>query len=295
MLLYVLLIITLGITLYILYGSYIAVVLIHVKVFEGNTATKDLDKSTIAGVTFVEIPSEIGILPAWQTNDKSNTWILIAHGLSGEIQDTEHIVKLAQSLNLTALSFTYRNHAGAPITDGRSTFGRTEVHDVEAAVKYAKSHGAEHVLFVGMSHGGSIGLAAAYNSTVKKDIKTMILQSPAVHSKKIISAQVKKRLPFFGVQIAHIAMWWISMTERIPWHFSNYIKRSKELEVPVLIMHGTSDDLVPFHCSEELARQRPDLIELIPFDGAEHIREHEQDVDKFNSAFLDFVQRNRSS
>jgi fermentation-respiration switch protein FrsA (DUF1100 family) len=68
-------------------------------------------------------------------------------------------------------------------------------------------------------------------------------------------------------------------------------ERSATLGVPILILHGIDDDTVPIALSRELADTRPDLVELVEFRDADHVRSWNVDRDRYEWAVEGFLTR----
>ncbi|HWA65644.1 MAG TPA: alpha/beta fold hydrolase [Mycobacteriales bacterium] len=85
--------------------------------------------------------------------------VVVAHGFT---QSTAHAgprsVMTALSAHVGVIGIDLRGHGGS---SGWSTVGRDEIHDVEAAVRYARRLGYADVVTCGWSMGGSIVLRHA--------------------------------------------------------------------------------------------------------------------------------------
>lgn len=85
--------------------------------------------------------------------------IVVAHGFTGGL-DRPHVRRVAGVLGRGAavVTFSFRGHGGS---GGRSTVGDREVHDLAAAVEWARTLGHARVATVGFSMGGSVVLRHA--------------------------------------------------------------------------------------------------------------------------------------
>ncbi|MFF2998601.1 alpha/beta hydrolase family protein [Streptomyces sp. NPDC057950] len=85
--------------------------------------------------------------------------IVVAHGFTGGL-DRPHVRRVAGVLGRDAavVTFSFRGHGGS---GGRSTVGDREVHDLGAAVEWARELGHARVATVGFSMGGSVVLRHA--------------------------------------------------------------------------------------------------------------------------------------
>jgi uncharacterized protein len=84
-----------------------------------------------------------------------------------------------------------------------------------------------------------------------------------------------------------------SLRFRVDWEEIDYVSGAERLEVPVLILHGTGDLSVPIESSRELARSRPDLVTLIEFDDAKHVKSWNADPERYAQAVEAFLERVR--
>ena len=60
-------------------------------------------------------------------------------------------------------------------------------------------------------------------------------------------------------------------------------------DVPILIIHGLADDIVPPEMSERIAAARPDMVRRIVFPGAEHGLSFLTDEERYRDETLAFL------
>src|SRR5690606_11555303 len=92
---------------------------------------------------------------------------------------------------------SYRNDKiAARCPDPLFRYGATEWRDVEAAVDYAREHGAEQVILVGYSMGGAIVLSFLNQSPRAKAVSALVLDSPCLDLGAVITGSPDlRRLP----------------------------------------------------------------------------------------------------
>ncbi|MFD4547097.1 alpha/beta hydrolase [Streptomyces sp. NPDC058466] len=107
---------------------------------------------TVDGVT-IDAAYEPG------TTRSSDLAIVVAHGFTGDL-DRPHVRRAAAVLARSAavVTFSFRGHGAS---GGSSTVGDREVHDLAAAVAWARALGHPRVATVGFSMGGSVVLRHA--------------------------------------------------------------------------------------------------------------------------------------
>lgn len=226
----------------------------------------------------VRVSTPEGSTPAWLIPGQegpSDKWAIHIHGMGSPRAGTLRGVQVASASGLTSLVVSYRNDGDGPVVgNGRSTLGGTELLDVRAAVRFALENGAQRVVLFGWSMGGAIALQLASESDYRDTVVAVVLDSPVLDWVSTIKANCARAgLPaWFGL----LAVPWLSsppfsritgLLEPIDLRWFDWISRASELTVPALILHGRGDSSSPLGLSKELAKRRPDLVELEIFDA----------------------------
>lgn len=76
----------------------------------------------------------------------------------------------------------------------------------------------------------------------------------------------------------------------IDWGAVDFLGRSSELTVEMLVIHGTDDLTVSIDTSRRLADDRPDLVELVEVPGAEHVQSWNIDRAAYESSVVEFLE-----
>jgi hypothetical protein len=119
-------------------------------VFTGDPRTaQDLDFNE------VQVPGDLGQFPAWYVpataKDSGNTWVIAVHGRGEDRQEMLRMLPPIAGEGLSTLVITYRNDLGAPTSpDGLYHLGNTEWREVQAAIAYARGHGASGIVLYGI-------------------------------------------------------------------------------------------------------------------------------------------------
>ncbi|MFI1502153.1 hypothetical protein ACH4VN_31795, partial [Streptomyces platensis] len=93
----------------------------------------------------VDIPGELGALPAWFVPGVRDTWVITAHGLGTTREHAMVVMPFLHRHRLPVLDLSYRNDLGALRTaDGVHHLGDTEWRDLDAAIRYALRYGARN-------------------------------------------------------------------------------------------------------------------------------------------------------
>ena len=252
----------------------------------------DGNPRTARGIPFerVLVRGELGPMPAWRVDGRDATWAIFVHGINADPQGGLRILPTLQSAGLHTLLVTYRNDPGAPPSpDGLHHLGATEWRDLQAAVRYALSAGARRLLLVGYSMGGAIVTQFMERSPLADRVAGLVLDSPALSWKPILSLAARERgLP----SVAAVPVRWVVAARiDISWDRLDALRHTSDLELPILLFHGTEDDVVPISTSEELARELPAYVEFHRVQHAAHVASWNVDPELYDRRLRLFVER----
>ncbi|MFI9200989.1 alpha/beta hydrolase [Streptomyces sp. NPDC053048] len=216
----------------------------------------------------VEVPGELGPLPAWFVPGARDTWVITVHGLGATREHPMNVLPFLRGQRLPVLCITYRGDPGAPRpAHGISHFGAREWRDLDAAVRYALRHGARHVVLYGWSTGATMALLTALDSSLAAHVGGLVLDCPVLDWPAALRALAAHRVPARLIPLA------VRATEGRIGLAPDTLRAAADparLSVPTLVMHGTEDPLAPLARSRELAAARPELITLRAVRGAGH-------------------------
>jgi len=175
--------------------------------------------------------------------------IIYCHGNAGNISHRVDKIKMFYDKHISVFAFDYRGY-------GRSEGNPNEqglYYDGEAAYYYLvrkrKMNPAEIVLF-----GESIGSAVASYIAQHHQIKALILEAPFTNARDMS----RRILPFLPVQ------WFVTIQ-------MDNVKMLDKVQTPVLVIHGTDDDIVPFELGRQLYDSLPSSKKrFLEISGAGH-------------------------
>jgi hypothetical protein len=236
----------------------------------------------------VEFSSDIGALRGWFVPGTSDTWAIFVHGKGAPRTETLRLLRTTARLGYPGLVIDYRNDPGAPrSSDGFYRFGQTEWKDLEAAVAYAKDHGARDAVVVGYSMGGGIALNFLYQSRLATTVRGLILDSPMIDFGETVNLEARNRgIPSFLTAVAKKIS---SSRFDIDWDQWNYLSSSDRIAVPVLIFHGKKDPSVPVSTSRALAERRRDIVTLVEVPEGGHVESWNVDPRRYELAVAEFL------
>ncbi len=193
--------------------------------------------------------------------------ILVSHGNAGNISHRlDRVLLMHSNLNADVLLFDYRGF-------GRSIGKPSELgtyEDARAAYKYLiderKLSPDRIILF-----GESLGAAVALQLAIEVKAAGLVLEAPFTS----IANMARELYPLFAVR-------WIRN------RYDNLTK-IKRLSVPLLIVHGTADRIVPFTHGQELFRSAPEPKNFLVVEGAGHSDMFLKGRDVYWTAWKDFL------
>jgi uncharacterized protein len=185
----------------------------------------------------------------WIPGTGSPLTILWFHGNGGNISHRLNNIKLRHDLLGTNIFiFDYREYGRS---EGRASEEGT-YHDGDAAIRYLRSRGdvdQTRIVFL----GESLGSAVAVEMATRHDCAALILESPFLS----IPEMAKVSFPFLPIG---------SLLQ------SRYDTLSKigQVRVPLLIVHGENDEIVPFRHGQRLFEAAREPKEFYPIKQARH-------------------------
>ncbi len=217
----------------------------------------------------VDVPGELGALPAWFVPAVRDTWVITVHGLGSSREHPMVVMPFLHRHRLPVLDLGYRGDLGAPASpDGLGHLGESEWRDLDAAIRYAVRYGARRVILHGWSTGATMALHAAERSSLAHLISGLVLDSPVLDWHTTLRGLAAARgTPAVVLPLAVRAAEGRAglRADRRPAGAD-----PGALRVPVLIFHGPDDPLAPWGPSRRLAAARPDLVTLHTVGGAGH-------------------------
>ncbi|MBI2033611.1 MAG: alpha/beta fold hydrolase [Candidatus Liptonbacteria bacterium] len=175
----------------------------------------------------------------WVPNKTSGAkTIIILHGYPADKGNVlPALLFLAPKYNLFLFDFRYLGQS-----DGTySTAGAKEIDDLLSAIEYLKTRDINEVGVWGFSMGGAVALVTAREAP---EIKAIV--SEAAYARLKLMAYELYRLPLLKYPLGWLTGIWakaflgIDLTKIAP------VESAKEIILPVLLIHSTNDEVIPF-------------------------------------------------
>ena len=238
----------------------------------------------------VDIPDELGPMPAWLIPARSRTWAIVVHGINSDQQAGLRIAPALHRAGLPSLLISYREDLGAPASpDGFHHMGLTEWRDLQGAARYALAHGARRLVLVGYSMGGAIVTQFMERSPLAPRVAGLVLDAPVLDWKSTLEFHAEEMgLPGF---LATPVEWAVGARIDADWSSLDAIAHPEYFQLPVLLFHGTEDSIVPIATSDELAAELPHWVTYYRVPKAEHTESWNVDPRLYERRLRAFLHR----
>jgi fermentation-respiration switch protein FrsA (DUF1100 family) len=215
---------------------------------------RDLYRSPAAeGLAFEDVHFNSGgsELHGWYIPASGNQVVLWMHGNAGNIADRlDQAVEMKRSLGVSSLMFDYRGYGKS---EGRPS-EKGLYQDAEAAFKWLTgTMGVDPGNII--LYGHSLGSAVSVDLALAKGMSAsgMVLENP------FTSAADVARTIYFGLPVGLV------MSVKL-----DNIGRIGEVKMPILVIHGVSDTVIPFKMGKELFDAAPEPKTFLPIAGGDH-------------------------
>ncbi len=167
--------------------------------------------------------------------------------------------------------------------------GLTELRDLQAAARYALSHGARRLVLVGYSMGGAIVAQFMERSPLARNVAGLVLDAPALSWKAILSFNATEMgLPSFA---ADPVEWAIGARIDADWNNLDALAHPGDFHLPILLFHGTEDKLVPIASSDQFAKELPGWVTYYRVPHAGHTEAWNVDPGLYEQRLTAFLAR----
>ncbi|ROQ30887.1 hypothetical protein EDF46_3397 [Frondihabitans sp. PhB188] len=242
----------------------------------------------------VDIATGSAAQPAWLytgTGEQASTWVIHVHGM---LAGRDSALRSAHSLRDSgwmSLVISYRGDGEAHGERRQpSTLGQTEWRDLDAAVTFARTHGAKSIFLIGWSLGATLALYASERGENRAFIDGLVLVSPVISwARSIRFGMAQNRIPAW-LATSTLRALSLPVTSRLL-GLKRPLLLPEELPhvgVPTLVIHSTGDRTTPFDVSAAFA-DSSDLVTLEAFPPSPHAMEWNADPAQFATTVNDWI------
>lgn len=228
------------------------------------------------------------ILHAISVKNITSNWVIIIHGYDSEALNMACYAKNFYNMGYSVLLIDQR---GFGLSEGNeTTMGNKEKLDLLKWVDHLNNNGAEKIILFGVSMGASTVMLASnkISANVRLIIEdcgyTSVYDEFSYNLKRIFRLPEK---PFMNIAELYIRL-------KYGWNLKkdNSCKASISMcKVPILFIHGSSDNFVPFYMQDELYESANCEKEKLVAYGAGHAESHIVDEKLYWKTIESFINK----
>lgn len=179
---------------------------------------------------FIEVDKDVKLKSWFLEKDlKKNKTILYFHGNAGDLTNRVHKLNELNKLDVNILIISWRGFSG---NQGKPT-EKNLYNDARKSVEWLNETGVTNKNII--LYGESLGTGVATELGQNNSFSGIVLESPFTS----IADAAKIYYPYLPVNLL--------LKDRY-----DSIKKIKNIKIPILIMHGKKDNIVPFFMGEKL-------------------------------------------
>lgn len=216
--------------------------------------------------------------------EKMKKVIIAVHGFGGDKNSTV-IVALANELNkynIGLVCFDFPGHGQSEV-DGNYFTVENSINDLNEVEKYVKEKYKLPIGIFATSYGAYITLLNIGKN--KKEYSDVILRCPAIDMFNIFRKNILNISEDDFKQKGYCELGYERKINIIYKYFEELEKNNvkeiiKEVNIPIVIIHGTEDDMAPIEDSIEFERKFKENVILEKVYGADHRFKKEGELEK---------------
>jgi dipeptidyl aminopeptidase/acylaminoacyl peptidase len=223
-----------------LWGFYVSIrppkILSSITPADLNMAYEDISFKTADGLTL-----RGWYIPCVITTDKT---LILLHGYPADKGNIlPPLAFLHGDFNLLLFDFRYLGESAGSY----STVGAREVEDLLAAIRFLEGRGITRVGVWGFSMGGAVALM-----TIEKAPGIRAVVSESSYANLADMALQLFRIPLLNYPMAGLVRIWAMLFLGIDLSHVAPAQRVRGTKVPILLLHSSADDVIPFSQAESL-------------------------------------------
>lgn len=221
------------------------------------------------------------------TSDSDNT-VIICHGLGANKWRMLPLADMYLDFGWNVVLYDHRNHGDSGGED--ISYGYYEKDDLQTIVEYVKQKNPDETIIVhGESLGAATALQHAYQNESSKDVSLYVSDCGYSDLNELFSHRLSEDYNLPNIFFVEFASLFAKL--RAGFYFGDVspIEHMKEIDTPILFIHGGKDDYVPTYMSEEMFERKTGDKKLFIVPDAGHAESFTKDRNGYVKAVGEFL------
>lgn len=264
-------------------------------ILEREVSSKRFDEAWYEGcpkeVLTIESPNGYLIRGVYLKPLETKNTVIICHGVTENKINSMRYARMFERLGFNSVVYDHRRHGES---EGKTTsYGHYEKFDLQAVFTTIREEiGEEAILGI---HGESMGAATTllYAGTIEDNADFYVSDCAFSNFPQLLKSIFENVVPIDAKYTISFADFFMRIRDGYSVKDVMPIDAVAHIEKPVLFIHSTPDDFIPYTMAEELYELKPEPKRLKLFEQGEHAKsfnensgDYEQTVAKFLHDFV---------
>lgn len=222
-------------------------------------------------------------------NDKSDKWVITVHGYMGNGSEMESYAKEFFNRGYNVLVPDLRGHGESE--GDYIAMGWNDHFDVKKWIDYIIEREEDSKIIL---HGISMGAATVMMTAgedLPSNVKAIIEDCGYTSVKDEFGYQLKRLFNLPEWPILEVASLVTKIRSGYWFGEASSIEQLKKAKIPILFIHGSEDDFVPFCMLDEVYNSANTEKQKLIIEGAGHVRSESTDSELYWRTVFEFINR----
>ncbi len=223
-----------------------------------------------------------------KNSNKTQNTVILVHGLASDKWSMlrEGDIYLDKGFNI--FLYDQRHHG---MSGGKNiSYGFYEKYDLNNVIKFVHEKFPNGIIGVhGESLGASTALLQAGLNKSYNLVKFYIVDCPYSDLYDLLSYRLKRDYNFPNILLIDIASFVTYLRSSFFFHSVSPKRIIKDIEKPILFIHGEKDESVPTYMSKEMYRKKPGIKKLYISPGAQHAESYFKNKEEYTAVVNKFI------
>ena len=242
----------------------------------------------------LKLAGPAGELRAWWVEGERDTAVLLLHGRRrSTLAETLRVLPALAEERLPVLALAYRNHDRSDMSpDGFYHYGASEWQDALTGLTFLRERGVERVVIFAYSMGAQVALELLKQLRASGDdrVKALILDSPMLDVRTVVRQGARNIGVPYADRLSDWALWVAGLRSGVDFGALDQVRSAPELDLPLLLIHGTADSTVPVGLSDEFAGRVTGPLEYRRLPEVDHVEAWNRHPDAYQRWVRSFLQ-----